>query len=410
MIAACCAVTARAAAQGVEAMAWQQPIAGEVASGLLYRVAIPAEVFDGCRAFPADIRIVDEQHAVWPFFLWSPPQHDTLQPVFATLGRRTGGGAGKIVAQEIVIRVDERTGRLRHNQVSVLTAGNNFLRRVEVLGSEDGQTWRELGSGHLVDQMRESHVSKRLVTYADATVPRLMLRIHPTRGSAAEVIEVLDAQVSWRESAPDVLLRTALDPILLPDAEGRDHVVTAAYDTGAQGRPLERLTVRLAADGDFVFPVKVSGRNAVDASWRWVADGGVFRLEGEENADINLNSAGYRQIKVEVYHQGYRAPAIRGAEAWSLPQFIVFESKGGRLPVLHYGADRMPLPRYDLQRRTSESDITNAPALVLGKARGNPLRVATGLSAYLRTMAWVAAVLAAAAILFVALRSARARF
>jgi len=384
-------------------------VVGEVVSGRLYRVVIPAEVFDGCRAFPADIRIVDKTRATWPFFLWSPPERASVRPVFATLGRRTGGTGGQPVAQELVIRLNERGEAPRHNQVSILTAGHNFIRRVEVLGSADGQNWRELGSGHLVDQMRESHVSNRMICYEDSAAPRLMLRIRPSGGGPAQAIEVLDAQVAYREPAENSLQEIRLEPMELPLVERRKNVVMAAYDTGAHNRPLERLTIRISASGDFALPVKVFGRNESDSSWRWIADGGVYNIDGDGNNDIDLNAAAYRQIKVEIYHQNAKPPVINHAVAWWQPQYIVFESMGGEDPVLHYGGDRMPLPRYDLQRRTSESDITDAPLLALGKPKANPLKVASGLSAYLRALGWAAAVLAASAFFFIVLRSVRAR-
>lgn len=51
---------------------WLQPIIGSMEAGQLYRVRIPGPLFGGCRDFPVDLRIIDEQGNLWPHFVWIP--------------------------------------------------------------------------------------------------------------------------------------------------------------------------------------------------------------------------------------------------------------------------------------------------------------------------------------------------
>ena len=101
--------------------------------------------------------------------------------------------------------------------------------------------------------------------------------------------------------------------------------------------------------------------------------------------------------------------ASRSVVAETAPQYLFFESQGGRSPMLHYGAEHTPLPRYDLQRRTRIAAITNAPVLELGKAKSNPLKVASGLASYIHTMIVIAVAIVFCAILYVLLRTIRPR-
>ncbi len=396
------------AADTPEAFAWQQPILGDIASGSVNRVIIPAEIFDGCKAFPADMRIIDERGVVWPFFLWSPPRLDDVTTVFAIAGKRSGGAGGQVVVQEVQVRPDEHGNPSRHNQVSILTAGHDFIRRVEVLGSDDGQSWKELGSGYLVDQMQEAHVSNRIVNYGESAATRLLLRIHPNARNEKEPIDVLDVQVLYRAANCAPLQQIALQPLVLSATEFRDGVKTLAYDTGAQNRPIERLRIR-AAGNEFMLPVKVFGRNSAATMWRWAADGGLYRVGGQSRDVIDLHGAAYRQLKIEFYHYDQKPPVIDSVVAETAPQYLFFESQGGRSPMLHYGAEHTPLPRYDLQRRTRIAAITNAPVLELGKAKSNPLKVASGLASYIHTMIVIAVAIVFCAILYVLLRTIRPR-
>lgn len=399
----------RVGAEKLDTLAWRQPILGGIASGQVYRVLIPSEVFDGCRSFPADIRIFDDRKAEWPFFLWAPPRRDDLIPVFATLGRRTGGTNSPVVVQELIVGRDQRKGPPRHNQVSILTAGHNFIRRVEVLASDDAQNWKEVGSGFLVDQTKESLVSNRIIHYEETTMPHLLLRIHANASDTKEAIQILDAQIACRVISTEPLQEVRLTTLPLPPTEFRDGVMTVAFDTGAQNRPLERLRANVSGSGEYTLPLKVFGRSDASMPWRWVADGGLYRVGGQSRETVELGGAAFRQLKIEFYHFGQNQPSIDSIAAEALPQFLVFESLGGSSPMLHYGAEKTPLPRYDLQRRTREDSITNLPIAELGKAKSNPLKVASGLSDYLRTMAWVAAAIIGGAFLFIVLRSVRAR-
>ncbi|MCS6770506.1 MAG: DUF3999 domain-containing protein [Kiritimatiellae bacterium] len=48
---------------------WRAPILEPVVSGSLYRAMVPLHLFDGSRAFPADLRLIDENGEDVPFFI-----------------------------------------------------------------------------------------------------------------------------------------------------------------------------------------------------------------------------------------------------------------------------------------------------------------------------------------------------
>ena len=398
----------RVGAEDLELLAWRQPVIGNLHSGLVSRIEIPPEVFDGCKSFPADMRLVDDDGAVCPFFLWSPPRREEIIPVFTTMGRRTGG-KGEPVVQEVVVRDSSRDSAVRHNEISIFTVDQDYERRVEVLGSDDGSSWRELGSGYVLDRIRESHVSNRIVSYPESNAKRLLIRIHPTDGQDKDPIDISDVQVAFRARSADPMREVKLEPLPLPSSEIRDGVSAYGFDTGAQNRQLEQMRFKIGGSADYILPVKIFGRNSSEVPWRWAGDGGLYRINGQGRSTIDLKNAAYRQLKVEIYHQGEKMPPVSSIAALAMPQYIVFEAQDDSPPILHYGAAKMPLPHYDLQRRTGLAAITNAPLVQLGKAKNNPLKVASGLSKYLHMMAWAGAIIVGCFILTVIARALRAR-
>ena len=53
--------------------------------------------------------------------------------------------------------------RPRHDRISVNTGGAPYLRRVEVLGSDDGASWAHLAAGYLIDQKSDMPFVNRTV-------------------------------------------------------------------------------------------------------------------------------------------------------------------------------------------------------------------------------------------------------
>lgn len=369
--------------------AWRQPIVGETPSGRLCRVEVSAEIFDRCREFPADIRIRDTQDFEWPFFIWSPSRFDEMVAVRSETGSRAGGkGDGRPFILDLKIRKDARSQVPRHNQISLITTGHDFTRRVQVLGSDDGQNWEDLGRGYLVDHLQEAHVSNRIISYEENAHPLLKLFIFPSASNNRERFELIDAQVLQRTDPNAELRCIPLEPVPVPATESKDGIQTLAFLTGAQHRPIEYL--RMIMEGDrFTYPVKVYGRNDATNSWRLITDGGVYRVGGQSRELIDLHGAAYRFLKIEIFHYEQKPVTVQSVLAESLPRYILFEPQSALPAFVLYGAARVPLPRYDLQFRTPPAQMTNALSLQLGEARVNPSKVALGLAAFGRSLVWL---------------------
>lgn len=383
------ASTSSAADAASFSLAWRQPIVGATSSGRLCRVEISAEMYDRCREFPADIRIRDTKNGEWPFFVWSPPRADEIVPVRTEQGTRAGGkGDGKPLTLDLKIRPDMRGLTPRHNQLSLITAGHDFIRRVEVLGSEDGRSWKDLGRGYLVDHLQEAHVSNRVISYEESALPFLRFFVFPNAGNSRERIELIDVQAAFRSDPSADVRSITLEAVPLVPAEKKDGVQVLAFDTGARHRPIEHLHLNMKGDR-FTFPVKVYGRNHATNSWLPVADGGVYRVGGQTRELIDLHGAAFRFLKIEIFHYEQTPAVVRSVVADSLPRILVFEPASDAPAFVQFGGDRVPLPRYDLQFRTPPGAITNAQLLALGETRVNPSKIALGLASFGRSLVWL---------------------
>lgn len=361
---------------------WRQSIEGGLESGALYRLRLPPEVFDGCKMFPADLRLLDQAGAEWPFYLWTPSEEGGEIPRQATLLGQTVITSGPHRV-ELDLRVEPRGREAtpRHDRVIVQTSGRDFLRRVEVLGSADGTDWQPMGAGFLVDQSAPQQIVNRVVTYPPTDLPFLRLRIHPDAKGGAETLDVPHVAVALLETAAVELDEVPIELLSVPAEEQKAGVQVLIGDAGVRNRPLRHLRVE-AEGGHFALPVKVYGRNAETNRWRWIADGGVQRWGAQVRDEIQVKGTTYRFFKVELYHYENPPVDVRRVTGAAVPHTLVFRAGGGAAPFLYYGGVGLSLPRYDLQRETPPRRAAEAVEVRLGQQQINPQRLARGLQSY----------------------------
>ena len=365
---------------------WRQPLPGAFERGTLGRVAVPAEVYDGCRMFPADLRIINEHGEQWPFYVWTPEGRLTSQSVEIQLLNTST--AEHYVRQDIRIQEDPRTGaRREHNQVIVKTPGRDFIRRVEVYGSEDGRAWAQLAGGYLVDHVRDVRVANHDIRYPVSTFPLLQVRVYPNARDATETVVVQEVEVQAAREVAGEWEEVALSAVAVTKDDQKDGCQVLVFDTAARNRPVERLAVR-ARDQAYARGLRVYGRNEATNAWRWLADGEIHRIGRDIQDEVVLRGSACRFLKLELYH--YDDAPLDQVEvlARATPRYVVFEAQDGVEPQLYYGALGLAAPRFDLMRRKVPEDAAGAKLVRAGKRTDNELRQTPGWG---RRGPWLAA-------------------
>jgi len=355
------------------AFRWRQRLRAGVQAPGLYKVKLTNPVYDGCRQFPDDLRVLDTRGVQWPWFLWVPREKRTVQtlPVEALNAMEVQVPA-RYVRRDLRVAPDPRSGqRLAHDRVEIRSSGDGFIRRVEVYGSEDGDTWGLLGEGYLLRHARDVKAENRVVRYGRTELPRLELRVFPNARDADETFRIHHVDVQRVTVAAGERETVALTPVSPgPEGEEKDAQMLL-FDTGAENRPVDRIEIH-AAEEEFVRPVRVYGRNGGTNEWRRVADGAIHRLGRQEKRAIDLAGCAFRFLKVAVYH--YDDQPLTGVrlDAEAVPRYVVFEALADDTASFYYGADRVERPRYDLRRRKNENDLKQARLVGLGKRVPNP--------------------------------------
>jgi len=356
---------------------WRMPLSDSVVSGRLYRIKTPPELFDGSAAFPSDLRIIDAHTNQWPYFLWVPAPAEEIAPVRIDMLNRSMVESGeRHLRQDIHILQDElrrNAGRPRHDRITLNTAGSQFIRRVEVYGSENQSDWAKLATGYLIDQDQETRVFSRTIVYPVSDFPFLQIRIFPNARDATEEINLLAASVASTQRKDGQLEDVALAMSDVPAKDLEDGVQAVLLDQGVMNRPVKRLRLK-AGTREFVRAVRVQGRNYETNMWRWVADGCIHHIDDQESMGIDVNDAPYRYFKLEVFNRDDVPLAINKVVGECVPRYLVFEAGGAGDTFVYSGSGSLGAPQYDLQRRTNLKELSTLREIRLGSAELNPNR------------------------------------
>jgi hypothetical protein len=368
---------------------WRQPLLGDFVPGQLYRVPVTGPVFDGSAHFPSDLRVFDAEGAQWPFYVWTP--HDEKQRADVPVERLNTTevmGPERYLRQDLRVQPDPRTGKAaRHNRVTLHTPGRDFIRRVEVYGSEDGDVWGRIGAGFLLETPGSSRTRNRSIDYGTSDYPYLQVRVYPNARNAEEPLSIERIHISHSRVKPGQWVEVPLTATELRDEKPAPHAQVLLFDTGAKGQPVERLSVR-GGKADYVRFVRVYGRDSGTNSWRVVGSGEIHRLGKHMREHLSLRDCAYRFLKVEITHYDDPSFTEYAVRAEAVSRFLVVEAREGTAPALYYGARRIRAATYDLRRRRGPGQAATSPMRELGAREPSVLHRRVGFGPWGR---WLAA-------------------
>lgn len=356
--------------------AWRIPLSGDIQPDAYYSIPLPREVRAHAADFPRDLRILDETGAAWPFFLERPPQTGPATEAVSAVRRNALHVEGPDGHRQIDLHISG--DRPAHTQLHIQTDGTDFVRRVEILGSDDQQTWGLMAMGYLIHANRPQTLRETTIRYPVSNLPYLRVRVFPNTRDALETfsIQTLRAERATRTPTPPL---TEHAFTRLPDTSAERGIQQIHLDLGLERQPFQ--AIELTVKGrDYLRRVNVFTRNRETDPWRGSGGGDILRVETLRQNRLNVSGAG-RFIRLDIHNHNDPPLDIQDLRVLYRTEHLVTQAPSNpSAPSLYLGAEHLPAPRYDLQTRWER--LPSAPALQTlhpGGLEENPLHRA-GLS------------------------------
>ena len=365
-------------AAGSEQPAFERPITTEGPGRVA--VDLDRDVYAGARADLADVRVVDDTGRRVPFVLDreapAPPQ--PLRP--AVLNR--GFVAGRTATATL-----DFGQKVRKSSLRVSLPGENFRRRVEVEGSDDGRAFTTLLDDAWVFAIPGAARYEGIaLPDGDQRFLRLTVHLGPEDPRRIEIGEVT------AEGGRLPALGGATLPVAMRVLEReKERETLLVLDLPGARHPFRAVEFDVAT-ASFVRAVVVEAQRVPPPptphapepasrglDWAPIGDGVVYRYEngGRRYEKTRLEIAGReRRIRLRIRNLDDVPLEVRGARVVVPRERVLFEAQPERVYWLSYGDEKASAPSFDLQRTMSDPEAWAAQAKA-GRL-GQPQRISGG--------------------------------
>ena len=262
-----------------------------------------------------------------------------------------------------------------HNELEVQTSSEDFQRRVEVEGSEDGKSWRTLQNNGTIFALtikeRGFAASDTRVTYPDSTARFLRVRI------IDDGLEPLNVKGGVVFFARQLEPRRSEIPLAVVEREEDPERKSTKFlmDAGSAGIPANRIELEIPRR-NFHRQVSLEGSDDMLA-WRTVQSNETLydfdtpKFVGND-LSIGFGESRYRYYRATIANEDNPPLPVNGARASGFVRKLVFSADPAGSYRLYYGNPEAGSPSYDLERIFPYLVTEGLPAAGLGPHTQNP--------------------------------------
>jgi hypothetical protein len=339
----------------------------ELGSAKYVDFLVTPSVFDKARDDLADLRLYDGHNREVPFSLRIRRDEKRQEALPAREFNQTTNPDG---SAELSLDLGELG--VEHNEIEISPTGENFRRRVQVEGSDNGKDWRVLVGGEqrfVIDfQADGQRLSVRRFRYPLSRFRYLKVRLYPDGGLKNDRPGIAGVTVFHSVNIPgEYLTQEALlgmrEPVPAQGGPGSAWVITIP---GGRA-PIEELLFEVE-DADFRRPYQLETSDVLEGDdWTWVTQGEWRRRADQPRRPMTIRlpqmgPALPRRLRLTV--TDFRNPPLdlRQVEFRAPVRQVVFaRPPAGAEPLrLYFGNPRAILPNYDFAANLPV-DLSPAP-------------------------------------------------
>ncbi len=377
---------------GAATDAWEFSRAVEKTGTEPAAVPLDARVFHSAQESLADLRLIDSASAERGFAVLKQAASSEKDLLPANVIK------SEILWKETVFVIDlGDAGAQGFNALSISTRQENFLRKMDIEGSNDMSAWGPIRRGiviysissdskvHLVDFSEEDTFfsggsagrrAKNLDVSFPPTAARYV-RVRIPHGEDREPVKLESLQIfrqGEKEPRESVYPGKILSTDSLPDKKAVQHVV----DLGFKNLPVSSVHFGVNQKNFYrEVQVEVSGDRK---EWLSAGSGAIFSLpagvvakERGESASVSFwGEKKARYLRITVINGDNPSIPFEKIEARGLTRFVAFVPEKGRTYSLIYGNKAAAAKDYDAVRYFSSRSVDTLSPATLGPQIRNP--------------------------------------
>ena len=367
----------------------------------LISVTVPPEVYTHSANRLADLRVIDDFGAEVPYLLQARfgSQQSTEQICRMQEKSFVPGKYSQFIC-------DSGESQAFHNGVLVETLEQNFMAWADVAVSDDAREWRIVNDRSPIYSFTGRNLAGvNTLRYGETNARYIRVRIFRTdRQFAVNSLVLLHEESETKETAP-------ISATVGPEHGNFPGESVWRADLGWPGLPVDEVGVETTQPE---FSRRVTAQSSNDGvNWTSCGGGDVYRFQqgGSRKESLRIGLYNEWASSLRIYIANGDDPPLEGLRVtlYLTPRRLFFRQLPGRGYTLLYGQSEAHAPQYDIAQTLNIQQTRAAqPAASVGAEETNlgwtdPRPWTDRNSAVL----WVAAILAALLLAYVALRSLR---
>jgi len=305
-------------------------------------IALESSILEKCRPDLMDLRLVDSEGRSVPYIISDGLGSEEPEPFPARIFRvARKQGAWTDIWTDMSAKVLTRG-------VLVQTSTRDFVRRIEIRGSDNGkESYVIRVDGLIADIPNPMPIRTLAVFYPAHNFQYLHIRIIDEDKPPLKIEGVL----CYPPVGEDVLSRAVDARIVENHGNPGTGTTTVVADLGERRFPATSLRIS-SPTKEFAKKVTVFGApSASSDAWKTLHEGSVFRLAredaSEETLGVRFNPTALRFIKLQLSGKGTAPVAVERLSITGTVRLMVFNHQRGREYRLYYDGPQTPRPAID---------------------------------------------------------------
>ena len=341
-----------------------------VAPGLV-ELELDPEVYAHAAPGLGDIRVTEQQGGEEQPYKLLVESGDQRRAPVAAKTQDLSRGPGK----DTTFILDLQSEGALHNELEVQTSSEDFQRRVEVEGSDDGKSWRTLENNGTIFAItikeRGFAAGDTRVTYPDSTARFLRVRI------IDDGLEPLNIKGGVVFFARQLEPRRAEIPLVVVERQENPErkSTTLLMDAGSAGIPANRIELEILRR-NFHRQVSLEGSDDMLAWHNVQSNETLYDFDTPKfvgnDLSIGFGESRYRYYRATIANEDNPPLPVNGARASGFVRKLVFSADPAGSYRLYYGNPDAGSPSYDLERIFPYLVTEGLPIAGLGPHTQNP--------------------------------------
>lgn len=348
---------------------YYKDLQGQTAVKDSYAVFEPdTEIYNASNAEIKDLRVIDNLNNETQYDIIVAPLINELSKRDAVIVKREFAPYRKDYS---ILELDTGEKRLPLNQIDLNISNSNFLKRIEVSGSEEQDIWHTLSANKYIYAVGEKGIKNTSVIIETSKYRYLKLKIY---GESKEPLEISSASV-WFNSAYSQRDRKTYENKITSKENEKAKATEVLVDLGFDNVPVDSIEV-VTDEVNFSRNVDIKVGNKLEQLETILTKQEIYSYDLEKltarEVNVGFGEVATRYIKLIINNSDNQPLNVKKVIVSGDRKKVVFKTKPERTYRIYYGSDIANTPNYEIKNIIPYIDIYKLPIFSVSKQENNP--------------------------------------